>query len=653
MHHLFRSAAAKAVVSAFCFSLSFTPGCADVSPEESEFDDVALSSESQALEAEDGLAEAYAFFRQQFTLVGFDQAFRIGAGIHPGLCTEIVKVGGLPAGAKITLDFRSRRVTATLSNVPMLRQFDLWFVKNMAGTGKTVMPESGDQFLKIGTFAAVNASQQGLDVAANVDFDLDMVVVTAKGAHPTSSRVLVGSRTLLEKRFFRERLGLPMDPVSGPMLDSVETTDPLVRRGAQLFFEETFAGNGRTCGTCHRAEHNLTIDAAFIASLPASDPLFVFERMQGLGALENAALLRSQGLVRENVDGFSDPENLFVQRSVNHTFALGTTLDFQNAMFSVAPVSPPEARLGWGGDGAPGRGTLNEFAFGAIVQHATKSLARRPGVDFRIPTQAELDALEAFQLFSGRQKLPEMDGLVFRDAAAQEGKLLAAVGGGANCGLCHSDVQPFAANITGTFNTGVHARTPSLPPDDGFGQVPDSPLQPTPTEQPGAGDFSTPPLVEAADTAPFFHNNSAATIEDAIAHYRSPFFNASPARQTFGAFDLTDDQIVKLGAFLRELNAAENVRQVKKRVVFARNHRGAGNTRLLELARFDVADAIRVLQEKSLNPAAVQALQTVDLTLLIAIANADDARPPALDSAIAWIDVARNALLLANPHNDF
>ena len=170
---------------------------------------------------------------------------------------------------------------------------------------------------------------------------------------------------------------------------------------------------------------------------------------------------------------------------------------------------------------------------------------------------------------------------------------------------------------------------------------------------PGAGQFSTPPLVEAADTAPFFHNNSAATIEEAIAHYRSPFFNASPARQTFGAFDLTDDQVAKLGAFLRELNAAENVRQVKKRVVFARNHRGPGNTRLLELARFDVADAIRVMKEKQLNAAAVQALQTVDLTLLIAIANADDARPPALDSAIAWLDVARNALFAQNPRNDF
>ena len=651
--HRYHSSAQRAAALSLCLVSTLTLASACAEPYQSELTDPELALESQALVSEDGLSEAYAFFREQFTLVGFDRAFRIGAGVHPAMCTELLRVGGLAAGAKITLDFRSGRVNAVLSNVPMVRQFDLWFVKNVAGTAKTVLPESGDQFLKVGTFGPLNDKQQGLDVAANVDFDLDLVVVTAKGAHPTVSRVLVGARTLLEKRFFRERLGLPMDAVSGAMLDSVETTDPLVRRGAQLFFEETFAGNGRTCGTCHRAEHNLTLDAQFIATLPSTDPLFVFERSSGLGALEDGPLLRANGLVRENADGFSDPTHVFVQRSVNHTFALGTTLDFQNAQFSTAPVSPPEARLGWGGDGAPGRGTLQEFAFGAIVQHATKSLERRPGVDFRVPTQAELDALEAFQLFSGRQKIPEMDGLVFRDPPAQEGKLLAAVGGGANCGLCHSDVQPFARNITGTFNTGVHARTPSLPADDGFGQLPDAPLPPTGSEMPGAGQFSTPPLVEAADTAPFFHNNSAATIEEAIAHYRSPFFNASPARQTFGAFDLTDDQVAKLGAFLRELNAAENVRQVKKRVVFARNHRGPGNTRLLELARFDVADAIRVMKEKQLNAAAVQALQTVDLTLLIAIANADDARPPALDSAIAWLDVARNALFAQNPRNDF
>jgi hypothetical protein len=47
--------------------------------------------------------------------------------------------------------------------------------------------------------------------------------------------------------------------------------------GARVFFDETFGGNGRTCGSCHPAANNYTIDAPFVANLPASDPLFVFE----------------------------------------------------------------------------------------------------------------------------------------------------------------------------------------------------------------------------------------------------------------------------------------------------------------------------------------------------------------------------------------
>src|SRR6185436_10525269 len=167
------------------------------------------------------------------------------------------------------LDFAEKRVQATLDDAPAGVSFDLWFVKNVAGSGRTVRPESGDTLLKVGTFSGT-APSLSLNVLlnANINFDLDLVVVTRKGQSPTASRIAVGSRTLLEKRFFRERAGKTLDPVSGTIANNIETTDALVGRGAQLFFKETFAGNGRTCGTCHRAERNLTIDAAFIATLP-------------------------------------------------------------------------------------------------------------------------------------------------------------------------------------------------------------------------------------------------------------------------------------------------------------------------------------------------------------------------------------------------
>jgi len=38
----------------------------------------------------------------------------------------------------------------------------------------------------------------------------------------------------------------------------------LIARGEDLFFNETFNGNGRTCGTCHPVENNFTLDPGFI-----------------------------------------------------------------------------------------------------------------------------------------------------------------------------------------------------------------------------------------------------------------------------------------------------------------------------------------------------------------------------------------------------
>src|ERR1044072_9066772 len=56
--------------------------------------------------------------------------------------------------------------------------------------------------------------------------------------------------------------------------------------GADLFLRETFNGNGRSCATCHPVANNFTIDKNFIATLPASDPLFIAETNSALRQLE-------------------------------------------------------------------------------------------------------------------------------------------------------------------------------------------------------------------------------------------------------------------------------------------------------------------------------------------------------------------------------
>ncbi len=643
--------------------------------------DVAPEEVVQAVNPGDDLVEAFATYQAQVAASSLDKPFRIGFGPHPGINTEsLTGATGFPAKGQAILDFDTNHVTATLDDVPTTGNFDLYFVKNIEGSGRTSRPETGDSFLRVGGFTASTTAgdppgRRVLNVtlsATNMHFDIDLVVVTRAGSTPATSRIAVGARTLMEKRLFRSRFGQTAPSVTGDCVagdtsvrcqlsSEVESLDPLVRRGAQLFFKETFGGNGRTCGTCHRAENNLTIDPQFISTLPANDPLFVAEFNPALASLENSTMLRQQGLIQENTNGLNNPP---VLRGVPHTFAMQTSVGPVNANFGF-PNSPPDNATGWSGDGAPGRGTIAEFAFGAIVQHATKDTRRRPGTDFRIPTQAELDALEAFQLFTGRQKFVDATKLVLRDSLAQHGAtLFLGFGTGAKCAQCHSDMG--AITPTGTappdlgnfnFETNVKALTPNLPNDDGFLGARNEPTAFVPPNQ-----FNTPVVIEAADTGPFFHNNVFLSgIEGAVSFYVSPAFQASPLGQILN-IQMTQSDINDVGAFLRALNAAENIRQIRKRVTHVRDVRSSGNTAILTIAIADCQDALDDLQQRKtgssstttiLNPNAVHDLQTAKLTLENAKAASDSSRASFMSNALTWLDLAKQDLFSSNPANDF
>ena len=386
--------------------------------------------------------------------------------------------------------------------------------------------------------------------------------------------------------------------------------DALIARGRDLFFKETFGGNGRTCGSCHPADNNFTIDPAFIAKLPANDPLFVAEFNPALKTgFENPRLMREFGLIRENLDGFDDLENQFVMRGVPHVLGL-----------RVSVASPGGPRTGWSGDGAPGDGSLRSFATGAVIQHFTKTLNRVAGVDFRLPTADELDALEAFQLSLGRQAELTLP-LPLRSVVVQRGQALFMDNNTGKCNICHSnagantrlgDVKLGNAN----FNTGVEALpdlparlTPEkVPEDDGL-------------DTPGDNTFNTPSLVEAASTGPFFHNNAVATIEAAVGFYDGDAFNDSPA----GLFlknlspdkkgiELDATQISAIAAFLRVLNVLENMRQTTELLNDSAQQpppRRETAADLLKRARSLMQSAGRLLAEAALHPAAVAQLQLV------------------------------------------
>lgn len=386
----------------------------------------------------------------------------------------------------------------------------------------------------------------------------------------------------------------------------VDRRSQLIAKGRDLFFNETFAGNGRTCGTCHPEENNFTIDPAFIASLPKDNPLFVAEFNPDLREnFENPALMREFGLILENLDGFDDLKNKFVMRGVPHTLGLRTSVQ-----------SPGGPRTGWSGDGAPGDGSLRSFATGAVIQHFTKTLKRIPGVDFRLPTSEELEALEAFQLSLGRQQdlaLP----LPLKGTVPKRGQEIFLDNTLGKCNICHVNAGA-TATFPGrgslgnaNFNTGVEdlpdqpARLTGkrVPRDDGF-------------RTPGDGTFNVPPLVEAADTGPFFHNNAIETIEGAVAFYDGEAFNNSPAGRALAKADpkgkgieLDGTQIVAIAAFLRVINVLEDIRQSIELLETSRASYSAERARLLKRAVHETDDSIRVLRGGGLHAEAVAHLQ--------------------------------------------
>jgi hypothetical protein len=658
-------------------------GCMNGAPDEEA---TAQTSRGATLASEDGLAQAYAIFQDLFTTQQHeDQHHHIGFGFHPGLATEkLFGPLGAPFNGQATLHFvtdtqgTAGTVTATLTG-PTGAAFDLYFVKNAVGQG-TVKPESGDNIRKVGGFTPVPNQPNQYTLTATigqaafpafgVNFDLDMVVVTRAGQDPIASRLATGERTLFEKRFFRAKAGRTLDPVTGTLANDVETNDPLVRRGARLFFNETFAGNGRTCGTCHRLEDNLQLSPAFVATLPANDPLFIFP--EGL----DDRLLLPHALIRENVDGFEDLGHKFVERSIPHTLAMSTSIGevlTQQRGFNDAPVGaaadgpPSDQRTGWGGDGAPGRGTLHEFAFGAIMQHFTLSTSRFVGSSFRPPTQAEEDALEAFQLFSGRQKNPNTGALGFGDPAATTGRDAAL--GTANCVTCHRDlVGSPAINFdldTGVENLALSFRTPTnMPRDGGFGSTNLDPVNNQPVAGSvatgfGDGQFNIPPLYEAADTAPLFHNGAMATIEEAVNFYSLPEFLSSRAARIFAKPDqaLFPGQKNDIVGFLRTINALTNIAQVRKRVQYLRDNATPGGTTIMTIAIEDTQDALDDLSSPTLpgtaTASARQALQTVKTLLQNALPQANNRPRTPMGQALSSLEVARGNLIPTNPLNDF
>jgi cytochrome c peroxidase len=607
-----------------------------------------------------------------------------------GLSAETVNAGGT-----VTIELAGGDVRSVVRGLPEDGLFDLWLVDNRPGAGHSSLAEASDRLMNVGRF---KLGPEGHCLSVRLDHDTfrdffpDRAFVVRADEHPTLSFVLTGSSSLFAR--LQHHQGRFADEAAAevgfePTARAARAADfeRIVAHGRQLFLNETFNGNGRTCGTCHVEANNFTLDPGLIATLPPDNPLFVAETNPALASLENPDLMRRFGLILVNADGFFPDARgpQFVLRATQNIQALANSsapppdgsIDFT----VVGPNPNPTERLGWGNDGA----ALRDFALVAIAQHAPQTLHRVPGADFRLPTDEELDALAAYQLSLGRQEDFDLSGLSLKSPLARSGQAFyldtgnLQQAGHKNCNACHFngggtaamsfnppipdlDGAPRGANMTAETNVNAIPLALSLgvPRDGGFGQVFLTDVRSFGNRSPvlpiGLEGFNSPPVVESADTGPFFHNHTVADLESAVAFYGTPAFQTSIFGRVIPvsiSADPNDPEVQAIGAFLRVLNALENIRSAINVAERGRRMKRAGDMRdLAGLSGAEVLDAIQVLSEgalaNSLEPAILSARARLHLARLALDVATQLQAPQAMDNlfdvAVKRLRAARGQL---------
>lgn len=555
-----------------------------------------------------------------------------------GMSTEARNAGG-----SVRIDLATGLVTSTLQLMPAGETFDLWLVDNRAGDGRTTPAGSSDAMLPVGRYTFVSG-RHGLTAplgpGAFAAFYPDRAFVVRENQHPAMDGfVLTGSSTAFAR----------------------------LRRRQVRFVDDARAPLG--------------FDPASEGTRAADFARLVAETNPALASLEQPDSLRRLGLILVNADGFDPPTGGpdFVLRAVQSVQALANSNVAPDATIDFTPNGRnpnPSERLGWGNDGA----ALRDFALVAIAQHAPKSLRRERGVDFRVPTDEELDALAAYQLAVGRQEDFDLPSLTLKSDLATSGKALyldtgnLGQTGRKNCNACHFngggtaamsfsplipgfpdlDGSPRGFNMTAETNANEIPLGLSLglPRDGGFGRLPTifGSLGNT-HDNPRTGHlelegFNTPPVVESADTGPSFHNHTVADLESAVAFYGTPAFQASifarpPLIPVTISPDPNDPEVQAIAAFLRVLNALENIRSSIDVAERGRTMTRADDMRdLARLALAEAIDAIEVLSQGALTQPIESEMLEPRARLLAARATLDAALHPQDRQAIDRLLIA-------------
>jgi Di-haem cytochrome c peroxidase len=365
--------------------------------------------------------------------------------------------------------------------------------------------------------------------------------------------------------------------------------------GEKLFDMETFGGNGRTCQTCHnKRTGTLTLeDVQRIIDKRDPDVLLIHDALDEDGV--GTTRLQAHATIRMTIP-LPPWLSLADEPGATHATVFRGIPSTRNTP-ALDPVLLHDGRAS----------TLQDQALGAIHDHNQNTVE---------PTDAQLDAIAAFQRtdprffsspalrrFARTGSPPELPrGRTPAEHRGREFLVDAPFNPPSKRGICalchsgpmlnmvnqaHSDFAPGSPPPGVRFiNTGVTlVNAPNNPirrwivndgvnppvtidsPDLGLLLDPTPPAaQPPPTVIPKAffaQMFKIPTLWGIADTAPYFHNNGATTLRDAVAHYQR-FFNFTEAQDPVGSrslggfITLTDDDVDDIVAYLQLLGQNKN-----------------------------------------------------------------------------------------------
>src|SRR5689334_11161171 len=279
------------------------------------------------------------------------------------------------------------------------------------------------------------------------------------------------------------------------VLTQVSPTTYLVYGGMNPALSGTVSDSNSCSGTV------MSITAGSLGAIAGSSTLGLEDPKRMRTSADTANFPQGRGLILENIDGFPPTPPVF--RKSPHLMNLRQRIAFFGLSGNVFD--------------------LQTFATGAVTQHFPRTLNRNSGgtdPDFRLPTPNELAAMEAFmraQEFPAGTDPNKFNLNNFIVTAAQQ-RGFTAFNGAAKCAECHQGTVLAA----GSFDTGVVNQVINS------GGLDNLPCEPSVGAPCGSRSFLTRQLFNIANLGPFFHDSSAATLQDVLAFYNSSAFNTSP-----------------------------------------------------------------------------------------------------------------------------